>query len=170
MPQLDPALAESLTALGGVDLVDALIALPLPPLGDGPVDSDLAAQINAASDREMPGRIAPLAAALWLAAGDLDRSHNFSQSDASAEGSYWHGIMHRREGDFSNAKYWFRRVGKHSVIDELASTDPTYPMGLVDQVQQAVESGDDDQTEALKRFQWTEWLALTRWCLPPAGL
>src|SRR3954447_17397484 len=30
----------------------------------------------------------------------LDRSHEISQSISSESGSYWHAIMHRREGDF----------------------------------------------------------------------
>ncbi len=54
-------------------------------------------------------------AGLWLYVGDLDRSHGLSQGIETREGSYWHGIMHRREGDFSNAKYWFRRVSKHEI-------------------------------------------------------
>jgi hypothetical protein len=60
-------------------------------------------------------------AGLWLLAGDLDKSHAVSQSIETPIGSYWHGIMHRREGDFWNANYWFRRVGKHPVHSEFAA-------------------------------------------------
>jgi hypothetical protein len=58
-------------------------------------------------------------AGLWLAHGFLDESHRISQDIETTTGSFWHGIMHRREGDFENAKYWFRRVGQHSIFDEL---------------------------------------------------
>src|SRR5690348_9587161 len=50
-------------------------------------------------------------AGLWLRHGFLDESHTISQSLDNSSGSYWHGLMHRREGDFDNTKYWFRRVG-----------------------------------------------------------
>jgi len=59
-------------------------------------------------------------AGLWLLHGFLDESHRISQNIGSTTGSYWHGIMHRREPDFSNAKYWFRRVGAHPVFEPLA--------------------------------------------------
>jgi hypothetical protein len=59
-------------------------------------------------------------AAVWLLYDDLDESHSLSQQIETPSGSFWHGIMHRREGDFSNAKYWFRRVGGHKVLDALS--------------------------------------------------
>jgi hypothetical protein len=58
--------------------------------------------------------------AVWLLHDFLDESHTISQGIDTASGSFWHGILHRREGDFSNAKYWFRRVGRHDVFDALA--------------------------------------------------
>jgi hypothetical protein len=57
--------------------------------------------------------------AVWLLHDYLDESHTISQGIDTPSGSFWHGIMHRREGDFSNAKYWFRRVGRHAALDAI---------------------------------------------------
>lgn len=58
-------------------------------------------------------------AGLWLLHDFLDESHAISQDISGAEGAWWHGILHRREPDYSNAGYWFRRVGKHPVFEPL---------------------------------------------------
>ncbi len=58
-------------------------------------------------------------AGLWLYHDYLDESHAISQEIHTPSGSFWHGILHRREGDFDNAKYWFRRVGNHAVFARL---------------------------------------------------
>jgi hypothetical protein len=50
---------------------------------------------------------------LWNDA--MGESHTISQGIETPTGSYWHGILHRREPDYPNAKYWFQRVGEHPV-------------------------------------------------------
>ena len=59
--------------------------------------------------------------ALWLHHDFLAESHSISQSIYNQSGSFWHGIMHRREGDYWNSKYWFQRVGSHPIFSKLNS-------------------------------------------------
>ena len=121
--------------------------------------------------------------ALWLLCGDLDSSHNLSQSIETREGSYWHGIMHRREGDFGNSKYWFRRVGGHAIDSALgaraaelatasgfeswntAFADAAWdPYRFVDLCQQAVSRPDPAAARILERIAHVEWHLLFAYC------
>ncbi|HEV2294252.1 MAG TPA: hypothetical protein VGR35_10370 [Tepidisphaeraceae bacterium] len=58
-------------------------------------------------------------AGLWLWHDWLEESHAIAQGLHGASGSFWHAIMHRREGDFSNAKYWYARCADHPVLPSL---------------------------------------------------
>jgi hypothetical protein len=48
----------------------------------------------------------------WDAKGDWDRAHESAQQDEGPEGSWVHAYLHRKEGDLSNAGYWYRRARK----------------------------------------------------------
>ncbi len=98
-----------------------------------------------------------LCAALWLYADELDRSHVISQGIPDATGSFWHGIMHRREGDFGNSHYWFHKVGDHPVTREIPDYDPHT---FIDEVERRYR-GDAPDLVALQRC---EWETLFAWC------
>ena len=93
--------------------------------GDGTAEAQL--KLSQASARDMiSGTIQnqsdaeAMLAGLWLWHDWLDESHRISQSISSATGSFWHAIMHRREGDFSNSQYWYARCQNHPVMQSLA--------------------------------------------------
>lgn len=98
-----------------------------PELGPGRPRTAELERLRALDDATLldgrPVRDASMAACcrsgLWLLHDFLDESHQISQSIGTASGSFWHGIMHRREPDYSNAKYWFRRVGAHPTFPTL---------------------------------------------------
>lgn len=60
-----------------------------------------------------------LRALLLLWHDHLDASHTISQGIETPDGSFVHAIMHRREPDYWNAKYWWRRVGLHRTFPEI---------------------------------------------------
>jgi hypothetical protein len=53
-----------------------------------------------------------LAGLWWDAKGDWTRAHESAQQDEGRDGSWVHAYLHRKEGDQSNAAYWYRRAGK----------------------------------------------------------
>ncbi|MBI5092167.1 MAG: hypothetical protein HZB26_06930 [Candidatus Hydrogenedentes bacterium] len=99
----------------------------------------------------------PLAAALWLYVDDLARSHKVSQGIETPTGSYWHGIMHRREGDFGNSHYWFHRVGAHPAMAVMTNYNAHR---FIDDVEAKHEDGPEELVERQRR----EWVALFEWC------
>lgn len=53
-----------------------------------------------------------LAGLWWDAKGDWTRAHESAQQDEGIDGSWVHAYLHRKEGDASNAAYWYSRCGR----------------------------------------------------------
>ena len=154
-----------------VSLMDAIAASEVPGLGEGSQNPSLQSLLSTQPIGDLiptvssSKRLAECESGLWLLAGDIHRSHDISQDLPSAEGSFLHGIMHRREHDFGNAKYWFRKVGNHPVFQQINDeAGETYqdPFDFVDQCSGASASGTVSQCQAA---QWIEWQMLMAYIL-----
>jgi hypothetical protein len=108
-------------------------------------------------------------AGLWLYFNFLDQSHIISQNIHTPEGSFWHAIMHRREPDAWNSKYWWQRVREHPVLDQLRYWAPTIgyqfttPVEFVDFCERVRDTGSSDEVLA-QQVQLLEWQLLFDYC------
>jgi len=147
----------------------------LPDLGPGRPDETHRAELKAV-ERDGFAHLSirqPLAAkaflaGLWLLFDFLDESHEISQSLPDEWGAYWHGIMHRREPDAWNSKYWLRRIGDNPIATELkaAARELGYgyrdPFAFVDECERSRGNGSDEELR-LRSVQLVEFrLLLTR--------
>lgn len=67
---------------------------------------------NLLSEPQPPAGLSPALRALWWdAKGDWDKAHDCAQERDDADGMRVHAYLHRKEGDQSNAEYWYRRAG-----------------------------------------------------------
>ncbi|PCJ62860.1 MAG: hypothetical protein COA79_01670 [Planctomycetota bacterium] len=62
-------------------------------------------------DKQKPDGINILLTSLWEErVGNWDKAHNISQDEKTEDSALIHAYLHRREGDESNAKYWYNRA------------------------------------------------------------
>lgn len=67
----------------------------------------------AASETQEPTGLNDKARSLWLAkAGRWNEAHDLCQTLSDPAGSWIHAWLHREEGDYGNACYWYARAGK----------------------------------------------------------
>ena len=58
------------------------------------------------------GLAAPLRALWHEARGDWNRAHEIVQGESGKAAARVHAYLHRKEGDSSNADYWYARSGE----------------------------------------------------------
>ena len=70
-------------------------------------------EFNATLAANTPPAVSPALVALWHdAKGDWEKAHGTAQDIDDATGAWVHAYLHRKEGDASNAAYWYRRADK----------------------------------------------------------
>lgn len=109
---------------------------------------------NSATPAKNRQALALFRGGLWFAVDALDAAHSIFQDDHSPEGSYWHGMLHRREGDFPNAKYWLQRAGRIPALKAAPEFDPVRFVSLCENASR--RSPKEDPVELLE-MQRTEW-------------
>ena len=170
---------------GYSDFIDRLLLNPdllrkLTPTE--PLGWDLPEKIRDASDEMISGgkeiadakMFSLVRGALLNAVDALDAAHRIFQDDPGDLGSYWHGVMHRREGDFDNARYWFRRAGRLLIADKLhaASAQDSSNMAkqsswdayLLTGMCEQAKFGDTDAIAECVRLQRIEFDHLFAYC------
>lgn len=156
-----------------------------------------------------PPYAAALLGGLWLRHDALDECHHIVQkepedlmprstgsrlaqftdapkvnwTDARDTLSSWHAITHRREGDFSNSKYWYHRAAGHpilpavgqyvsSAINHLPADKSLLrllrggwdPDALVDLAQELDRNPDPSRLQTFAAIQNIEWRLLFEHC------
>jgi hypothetical protein len=145
------------------------------PLVMGECSSEAAREgLRGASARLwFPGARAPEAAlcGVYVYFSCFEEAHKLAQDIPTAEGSYWHAIVHRGEPDASNASYWFRRVGVHPIFAALAAatgTKPWDPFAFVEACERARREPGSEIEARAKATQLMEWQLLFGYCGRPA--
>ena len=148
----------------------------------GPLDSDLIHNLRAAEDDVLAGeksivdatKFALARGGLFYALDALPEAHAIFQDATDDPGAYWHGMVHRREGDFDNARYWFRRAGVLPFFAEMHRAACTHsetmarqsnwdPYLFTGQCEQE-RFGADDLTGEMRALQRVEFDAIFDYC------
>lgn len=133
-----------------------------------------------AKDLEMARAVA---SGIWLWLGQLDEAHRLAQKIETPTGAFWHAIMHRLEGDFSNSKYWLARCSDHPARQAIANNvsvvlndlpadkrllrltnDGWNGSYLVDLAQQYHDRMEDPFARVVVTVQQIEWRVLIEYC------
>ncbi len=118
-------------------------------------------------------------AGLLLFNDDLGAAHPLVQDLPDTTAAFWHAILHRREGDYSNGRYWWNRTGSHpafepifdsvlhrvpefSLLDEMRAAGRWLPMEFNSACERCARDGKHEAE--LRATQRLEMRGLLEWC------
>ena len=148
-------------------LADVFTAAPLAMLNDqAPTGAlsipEIDAQLSSVSRSGKSGIAIGL---IYLRHGHLEAAHQLSQDISGQLGDWLHSIMHRLEGDYSNAHYWDRRTGEHALFADIDAAIKASdhdlrsnysPAALTDAVAGLNGAFDSDRAEEIRAIQGIE--------------
>jgi hypothetical protein len=74
---------------------------------------DFGAFKKSVGDDRRPSGLTPALEGLWIDAhGDWSGAHDVVQKSDESSAAWVHAYLHRKEGDLSNAGYWYSRAGR----------------------------------------------------------
>jgi hypothetical protein len=144
------------------------LKLPRTSVAEPPRDEELIEFLRSADLAQLggfPSSAIPYARSLLLlAAGDIESAHRIAQETSSANGAYVHGMIHRVDDDFDNARYWFFRAGVHPASPEIyrraaansqrIANHPTWDAGRVtDWLEESRATGASQELKVVLRIE-----------------
>ncbi|KAL8920791.1 MAG: hypothetical protein Q9172_004331 [Xanthocarpia lactea] len=148
------------------DLYNHLLTLPAPLLPPGKATSPtLTASISALSLHPT------LETAFHILNNDLPSAHflvRHMQSPPAYEGMFLHGILHRIEGDYDNARAWYGNVSESEVFKHTwpGGTDDAF--NLISRVEILKKDGKGNKME-LGKESFDEIKRVVEWCRKQFG-
>jgi hypothetical protein len=147
-----------------------------------PPDKQLIKRI--AQDREIAEGEGPEAkcirSLLFLLAGGLDHAHRIVQELSTTDAAYIHGMIHRLDDDFDNARYWFQRASMEAAAAEMyrraaansltVASHPVWdPMLVTDMVETSRTNGVTDELRAVLKIEFDVLLQFLWEAIEPEG-
>ena len=145
-----------------------VLKLPRISIADPPRDERLIKLLRDADLARLAGYPASsvpyVRALLLLGAGDVESAHRIAQESSTTTGAYVHGMVHRVEDDFDNARYWFFRAGVHPASPEIyrraaansqkIASHPTWdPSAVTDWLQESRTEGASQELKVVLRIE-----------------
>lgn len=146
-------------------------------------------QIERAANMPPVGELKSVSSALSMRFSENQQEvDEETMRDAGVCLAFWHAIMHRREGDFSNSLYWYAKVGQHSIMPAIGANvgeainplpvdkslmrllrDGWNPAAFVDLVEEVNGRPGDPRLRTVVAIQRVEWQMLFDHCTRQAS-